>query len=360
MNNVTLLAIDLAKNVFQLYGTDARGKTVFERRIRRDKFLDFVKTVNRCNIYMEGCGSANYWGREFIKLGHQVKLINPKYVKPFVKRNKNDRNDSYAIASAARDPKMTFGEVKTEAQQDVQNTHRIRSLLIGQRTALANQVRGFLAEYGIIIPKGVAHVRKQVPVILGNNETNLSRLTLNNLLELYQSLVQVDKKIERYNEIIENLFDGNEVCERLEKIPGVGKLGATILASVLGNGSGFKNGRHFAAFLGLTPKQHSSGEKESLLGISKGGDTYIRTLLIHGARSVLLYSNKKTDALSMWLKRIKERSGINVAAVALANKMARMALAMVKGNCDYDPKHKPRLQNSLIGALPQTPEYLEA
>jgi transposase len=180
------------------------------------------------------------------------------------------------------------------------------------------------------------------------------------LLELYQNLVQIDEKIERYNKIIEDLFDGNEVCERLEEIPGVGKLSATILASVLGNGSGFKNGRHFAAFLGLTPKEHSSGEKDKLLGISKGGDTYIRTLLIHGARSVLLYSSKKTDVLSMWLKRIKERSGANVAAVALANKMARMALAMVKGNCDYKPNHKPRLQNALIGALPQTPEYLKA
>lgn len=344
MSNVTLLAIDLAKNIFQLYGTDAKGKTVFERRVRRDKLLQFIANINQCDIYMEGCGSANYWGREFIKLGHKVKLINPKYVKPFVKRNKNDRNDSYAIASAARDPKMTFGEVKTEAQQDIQNTHRIRSMLIGQRTALSNQVRGFLAEYGIIIPKGVSHVRKKLPLILENTETSLSQLTLDNLSELYQSLVQLDEKLGRYNKIIERLFVGNEVCKRLAEIPGIGQLSATILASVLGNGSGFKNGRHFAAFLGLVPKQHSSGEKEKLLGISKGGDTYIRTLLIHGARSVLIYAGRKNNALSMWLGRIERCSGTNVAAVAMANKMARMAWAMVKGNCGYDPNHKPRLQ----------------
>ncbi len=348
MNNVTLLAVDLAKNVFQLYGSDKWGKTVFEKRIRRDKLSKFIANLNQCNIYMEGCGSANYWGREFIKLGHQVKLINPKYVKPFVKRNKNDRNDSYAIASAARDPKMTFGEVKTEAQQDIQSTHRIRSILVGQRTALANQVRGFLAEYGVIIPKGITYVRKHLPSILGSNERNLNQLTLNNLQELYQSLVELDNKIERYNKIIDGLFANNETCKRLAEIPGVGKLSATILTSVLGNGSGFKNGRHFAAFLGLTPKQHSSGERERLLGISKGGDTYVRTLLIHGARAVLLYTDKKTDNLSMWLKRIKMQSGTNVAAVAMANKMARMALGMVKGGCGYNPSHKPRLQNANI------------
>lgn len=344
MSNVTLLAVDLAKNVFQLYGTDARGKTVFEKRIRRDKLLQFVANINQCNIYMEGCGSANYWGREFTKLGHQVKLISPLYVKPYVKRNKNDRNDSFAIASAARDPKMTFGEVKTEAQQDIQNTHRIRSMLIRQRTALTNQVRGFLAEYGIVISQGVTHVRKKLPLILGDDGTSLSQLTLNNLSELYQSLVQIDEKIERYSKTIERLFEDNEVCGRLAEIPGVGKLSATILASVLGNGSGFKNGRHFAAFLGLVPKQHSSGEKEKLLGISKGGDTYIRTLLIHGARSVLLYASRKNNALSLWLGRIERSSGSNVAAVAMANKMARMAWAIVKGDCGYDPNHKPRLQ----------------
>lgn len=343
MSNVTLLAIDLAKNVFQLHGTDVHGKAVIKKRISRDKLLPLVANLNPCNVYMEGCGSANYWGRQFKTFGHQVKLINPKYVKPYVKRNKNDKNDAIAIASAARDPNMSFGETKTEEQQDIQSTHRIRSQLIGQRTALANQTRGLLAEYGIIITKGIPHVRKCLPIILGNNEHNLSYLMMMNIQELYKSLVYLDEKIERYNDMIDELFKGNEVCKRLAEVPGIGKLGATILAAVLGNGSGFKNGRHFAAFLGLVPKQHSSGNKEKLLGISKGGDTYIRTILIQGARSVLIYMGKKTDNQSLWLKSLKTRSGSNVAAVAMANKMARTAWALVRGNCSYDSSYKPSL-----------------
>jgi len=343
MSNVTLLAIDLAKNVFQLHGTDASGKAVIKKRIGRDKLLQFVANLNPCDIYMEGCGSANYWSRRFKTFGHKVRLINPKYVKPYVKRSKNDKNDAIAIASAARDPNMSFGEAKTEEQQDIQSTHRIRSQLIGQRTALANQTRGLLAEYGIIVAKGISHVRKYLPIILGNNEYNLSYLMMRNIQELYKSLLSLDEKIKRYDDMIEELFKGNETCKRLVGIPGIGKLGATILAAVLGNGSGFKNGRHFAAFLGLVPKQHSSGNKEKLLGISKGGDTYIRTILIHGARAVLICVSKKTDNPSLWLKGLKARSGSNVAAVAMANKMARTAWALVRGNCSYDSSYKPSL-----------------
>lgn len=348
MNNVTLLAIDLAKNVFQLYGTDAYGKAVIKKRISRDKLQEFVANLKPCDIYMEGCGSANYWGREFNQYKHRIKLINPKYVKPYVKRNKNDANDAMAIASAVRDTEMLFGEVKTSRQHDIQSTHRIRSQLISQRTALANQTRGLLAEYGIIIPQGVNYVRKRLPQILGNNENNLSSLMLQNIQELYEGLVQLDEKIERYNNLIEKLFEVDEVCQRLAGIPGVGKLSATILAAVLGNnGAGFKNGRHFAAFLGLVPKQHSSGNKEKLLGISKGGDTYIRTLLIHGGRAVLRHVDKKIDNQSIWLKKLKARTGSNVAAVAMANKIARTAWALVHGNCSYNPSYKP----SLVGNI---------
>jgi transposase len=340
MNNVTLLAIDLAKNVFQLHGTDAHRKTVIQKRLSRDKLLQFVVNINPCNIYMEGCGSANYWGREFKKFGHQVKLINPKYVKPYVKRNKTDKNDSMAIASAALDPNMRFGEVKTEAQQDIQSVHRIRSQLLSKRTALSNQIRGLLAEYGIIIPKGIENTRKHLALLLGNNESNLSYLMMQNVAELYDSLMQLDKKVERYEKIVEEIFRSNEVCKRLDDIPGVGELIATILAAALGNnGAGFKNGRHFAAFLGLTPREHSSGDKKKLYGISKGGDTYIRTMLIQGARSVLRVINKKKDNLSIWLKELVKRKGENVAVVALANKMARTAWALVHDNCDYKPNY---------------------
>lgn len=290
---------------------------------------------------MEACGSANYWGREFEKLGHKVKLINPKYVKPYVKRNKNDMNDAAGIAAAARDPDMRFSLVKTEAQQDMQSIHRIRSLLIQQRTAMSNQIRGLLSEYGVVIPKGIRYIKNRLAEILGDNPKNMSALVLEGLLVLYENFKQLEEKIARCDEEIEKLFKTNETCKKLSKIPGVGKLGATILASTLGNGAAFRNGRHFAAFLGLTPKQHSSGGKERLLGISKGGDTYIRALLIHGARAVLRWINKKTDNQSRWLKSLLMRRGKNKTAVALANKIARVAWALVHGETEYIVNHKP-------------------
>lgn len=343
MSNATLLAVDLAKNVFQLHGTDMHGKATIKKRLQRSQLLKFVENLNPCDIYMEGCSSANYWGRRFKGFGHQVKLINPKYVKPYVKRNKNDKNDAIAIASAARDPEMTFGEVKTQEQQDIQGVHRVRSQLISQRTSLSNMIRGLLAEYGIIIPKGITHVRKKLPTILENNECDLNYLMLRNIQEIYESLVRLDEQIGRYNDLIEKLFEENDVCKRLATVPGIGKLGATMLAAHLGNGSGFKNGRHFAAFLGLVPRQHSSGNKEKLLGISKGGDTYTRTILVHGARSVLFYANKKTDDRSLWLKKLKLNKGSNVVAVALANKIARTAWTVVRNNVGYIPNHKPEV-----------------
>jgi transposase len=341
MNDVTSLAIDLAKNVFQLHGTDVEGKVILKKKISRMKLLEFVVGLKPCNIYMEACGSANYWGRKFREYAHKVKLINPIYVKPYVKRNKNDANDAAGIAAAARDPDMRFCEVKTEEQQDMQSIHRIRSLLIQQRTALANQVRGLLAEYGITIPQGISCIHSELPIILGNNPNNLGGLILGCLSELYERFNYLDKKISDYDKKIEGVFKNNEACQRLEKIPGIGKLGATILASMLGNGVGFKNGRHFAAFLGLTPRQYSSGGKERLLGISKGGDTYTRTLLIHGARAVLIWADRKNDKQSKWLGSLIARRGFNKAAVALANKSARIAWAIIKNGIDYDTNHKP-------------------
>jgi transposase len=344
MNNVTSLAIDLAKNVFQLHGTDARGKAVLKKKISRAKLPEFMTNLPPCNVFIEACGSSNYWGRKFENLGHKVKLIHPKYVKPYVKRNKNDANDAAGIAAAARDPDMRFCNVKTENQQDMQSIHRIRSLLIQQRTALVNQIRGLLAEYGVIAAKDITNMRKMLVDVLGNNPNNMSALMLTCITELKTTLGEFDKKIDSCDSKIEELFAGNDACKRLEKIPGIGVLGATILASVLGNGSSFKNGRHFAAFLGLVPKQHSSGGKEVILGISKGGDTYIRTLLIQGAKSVLRWVDKKevlkNDKLRAWLKNLKARKHGNIAAVALANKIARISWAVVSENTRYSSNYK--------------------
>lgn len=343
MRDVTLLAVDLAKNVFQLHGTNVKGKVILKKRVSRKNFSEHIASLKPCNIYMEACGSSNYWGRKFIEYGHKVKLINPIYVKPYVKRNKNDVNDAAGIAAAARDSDMRFCDVKTEAQQDIQSLHRIRSGLIQQRTALANQARGLVTEYGIVAPKGIANIRKKIPDILGNNPSNMSALMLSCLQMLYDNLQNLDKQVAICDKKIKVLFVGNEACKKLATIPGVGELGATILASALGNGASFKNGRHFAAFLGLVPKQHSSGGRECLLGISKGGDTYIRTLLIHGARTVLRWVNKKTDRQSMWLKNLMVRRGGNKTAVALANKIARTAWALVHENTEYSAGHKPKI-----------------
>ena len=340
MSNVTLLAIDLAKNVFQLHGTDKSGKAILKKKISRVKLREFVANLPACHVYMEACGTANYWGRELIKYGHKVKLIHPKYVKPYVKRNKNDMNDAAGIAAAARDPEMRFCEVKTEDQQDIQSVHRMRSLLIQQRTALANQIRGILAEYGIIAAKGISKVNIYVAEVLGDNPNNMSALILDSLRELYTHFQDLNKRIAFYDGKITALYKGNKVCRKLAKIPGVGELGATVLSSVLGNGASFKNGRHFAAFLGLVPRQHSSGGKSYLLGISKGGDKYIRSLLIHGARAVLRWVSKKEDKQSMWLKNLVVRRGMNITAVALANKIARIAWALVSEDAEYNPNYK--------------------
>lgn len=342
MSNIKLLAVDLAKNCFQLHGTDVKGKPVLKKKIcSRKEFFEFVKELGPCKIFMEACGSSNYWGREFIKLGHKVKLIHPRYVKPYVKRNKNDVNDAAGIAAAARDPDMRFCEVKTEEQQNMQSIHRIRSLLIQQRTAIANQIRGLLAEYGVVIPMGIGYVRKELSVILGDNPNNLGKVIFSCLMELYSRFKYLDEKITGYDKKIEGLFENNEACKRLEQIPGIGVLGATMLASILGNGGGFKNGRHFAAFLGLTPRQHSSGSKERLLGISKGGDTYVRSLLVHGARAVICWSTKKEDKRSRWIKELRGRMSYNKAAVALANKIAKTAWAIIKEGSIYNANHKP-------------------
>ena len=235
---------------------------------------------------------------------------------------------------------MRFCNVKTEAQQDIQSLHRMRNLLIQQRTAVANQLRGILAEYGTVIPQGINHLRKNLEMVLGNNTNDMSSPILSSLLQMKKHFEHLDEMIAFYDNKIETLFNTNETCKSLEKIPGVGLLGASILAAVLGNGLAFKNGRHFAAFLGLTPRQHSSGEKEHLLGISKGGDTYIRTILTHGARSVLIWVNKKTNHPNKWLKDLYTRRGLNKAVVAMANKIARTAWAIVAKNVDYDSNYK--------------------
>jgi transposase len=285
-----------------------------------------------CLIAMEACGGANYWARELIALGHEVKLIAPQYVKPYVKGNKNDYNDAEAIAEAAQRPNMRFVPIKTVEQQDIANFHRQRERVKKERTALVNQIRGLLAEYGLVINKGVAAVRKRLPEILEDAENGLTARSRELFAELFEELLTLEQRFEQCGRRITALNQDHEVCQRLDEILGIGPITASAIYAAAGDGKEFVNGRHFSAWLGLVPGQHSTGGKTVLLGISKRGNTYLRTLFIHGARAVLRYSADKQDRFSRWAQAVLARRGHNKACVAVANKMARMAwVIMAKG-----------------------------
>lgn len=336
MKNVTLLGVDIAKNVFQLHGIDEQGNPVLRKRLSRSNFIREVANMKPCTIAMEACGGANYWSRKFKSFGHEVKLINPQFVKPFVKSNKNDRNDSEAICEAALRPTMRFVSPKTVEQEDLQAIHRIRSRMVQEKTALVNQIRGLLMEYGIIVSQGIYKLKKSLPEILEDAENELSPTGRQFFYELYSELIEKDKKVAEYEHKIEQIFKSNEACQKISKIEGIGPIGSTAIVAAIGDPKSFKNGRQFAAFLGLVPRQKSSGNKQRLLGISKRGDKYIRSILIHGARIVVRYAKNKEDNRSEWINKIKEKRGANKAAVALANKNARIIWSILAKGGNYE------------------------
>jgi transposase len=288
---------------------------------------------------MEACASAHYWARELGRLGHTVKLIPPQFVKPYVKSQKNDANDAEAICEAVGRPNMRFVAVKSEAQQDVQALHRIRSELVRQRTAKANQIRGLLSEYGIVVPVGIGTLRRAIPEIQEDAQNGLSGLFRRALDGLRQDLETFDVRIATLDAEIVCVAVADETAQRLQRIPGVGPMTATALVAAVGDARQFARGRDLAASLGLTPGQHSSGGKERLLGITKRGDCYLRTLLVHGARAVLKVAGRKDDPRSRWVMSVAHRRHKNVAAVALANKMARIAWALLTRGGTYDSQH---------------------
>jgi transposase len=339
--NIKRIGIDLAKQVFQLHGVDGQEKVVLRKQIRREQLLDHFKKLPPCLIGMEACGGAHYWARELQKLGHTVKLMAPQFVKPYVKSNKNDANDAEAICEAVARPNMRFVAIKTIAQQDIQAIHRIRSELVQQRTAKVNQIRGLLAEYGIVVGRRVDVLRNALPQLLEDAENGLT-VDFRVLLDgLKQDLVTLDERVDDLDKKIKALANSNPAAKRLQQIPGIGPIIATALICAIGDGKQFKRGRDMAAWLGLTPRQHSSGGKDRLLGISKRGDAYLRTLLIHGARSALKVAGKKDDPRSRWLQNLCNRRNKNIAAVALANKNARIAWALLSKETDYLPEGEP-------------------
>lgn len=329
---ITTIGLDIAKSVFHIFAVNRMGSLVKKKQLKRKELLNYLAKLKPCLVVMEACGGANYWAREIMALGHTVKLIAPQYVKPYVKGNKNDYNDAQAIAEAAQRPTMRFVPIKSIEQQDVQNFHRQRERIKKERTALVNQTRGLLAEYGIVINQGVAAVRRELPLILEDAENGLTPLSRTVFAELLDELRGLDERFVQCEQRINLMNRKNEVCQRLDAILGIGPITASATYAAAGDGKEFVNGRHFSAWLGLVPGQHSSGGKSVLLGMSKRGNAYLRTLYIHGARAVLRYSATKQDRFSRWAQSVLARRGHNKACVAVANKIARMAwVIMAKG-----------------------------
>lgn len=334
------VGVDLAKDVFQLHGIDRSEKTVWRRKLVRGDWIKALldRIEPGCEIGMEACSGAHHWARVLQAKGFTVKLIAPQFVKPYVKSNKNDANDAEAICEAMSRPSMRFVAVKTVEQQDIQAVHRVRSGLMDQRKAKANQLRGLASEYGLVAPKELLHLRSAIPRWLEDNDNGLSERFRRLLRGVWRDLKTLDERIEELDREIEQIARQEPAAMRLQQVRGIGPLTATALLATVGDASQFSNGREMAASFGLTPKQNSSGGKERLLGISKRGDAYLRSLLVHGARAVIRTAQAKTDRLSTWVMRIATTRHPNIAAVALANKTARIAWAMLTRGTDYQPR----------------------
>ncbi|MGB5332376.1 MAG: IS110 family transposase [Woeseiaceae bacterium] len=336
---LSYVGVDLAKNVYQLHGVDRHGKAVWKRRLRRAQWLQALmeKAEPGCEIGMEACTGAHHWARVLQSRGYEVRLIAPQFVKPYVKSNKNDANDAEAVCEAMSRPHMRFVTVKSIEQQDIQATHRVRTELKDHRNAKANQIRGLVAEYGLVAPQTLLALRRAIPEWLEDAENGLTDYFRSLLHGLWDDLLTLEDRLKELDNEIEQLARSNEVAKRLQQLRGVGPIAATALVATVGDGAQYSKGRQMAAALGLTPRQNSSGDKHRLFGISKRGDVYLRTQMIHGARAVVSQAKHRDDPLSRWVTDIARRRYPNVAAVALANKTARMAWAMLRNNTDYDP-----------------------
>lgn len=334
-NAVCILGIDLGKTKFQLCGLTQSGKKIIDKQLTRKRLPGFVANLPSCLIGLESCGGSHYWARLFRSYGHTVKMIAPQFVKPFVKSNKNDRADAEAICEAIQRPNMRFVAIKEIEHQDIQSLHRIRSQVLANRTALVNQIRSLLHEYGINIPPGRRTVRRNVILVLEDADNGLTVPFRRWLFDLSDDLVRLDKRIETLDKEIQHIANSDERSRRLMQIPGIGPMCATALLAAVVDINHFRNGRELAAWLGLVPRQHSTGGKQTLLGISKRGDVYLRQLLVHGARAVVRMVEGKSDKRSIWLKNLLKRRHKNIATVAVANKMVRTAYALLKQGTDY-------------------------
>jgi transposase len=330
----------MAKTVFQVHGADGEGRPLLRRQLKRGEVRAFFARLPPCLIGLEACASSHYWGRELEALGHTVKVIPAQFVKPFVKTQKTDANDAEAISEAVVRPTLRTVAIKRPDQQAVLALHRARQHLIKSRTAQANQIRGLLGEFGIVFAQGIQQVFRSIPEVLEDAENGLPDLMRELIDELYQHLRVIDARVRCIEAQIETWHQRSVQSQRLSQIPGIGVLTATALVASVGDIRHFHSSREFAAWLGLVPRQHSSGGKTVLRGISKRGDAYLRSLLIHGGRSMVRLSSRKPTPTNAWVIRMLERRPPNVACVACANKNARTVWAVWQRGVDYDPYHR--------------------
>jgi transposase len=336
---ITTVGLDLAKNVFQVHGVDEQGIVVLRKQLRRNQLAAFFARLEPCLIGVEACGGAHYWASKLAAMGHRVKMMAPQFVKPYVKTNKNDSLDAEAICEAVARPNMRFVPVKLPEQQSVLSLHTARESFVHARTAQANQIRGLLTEFGHVVPQGIRQIFARVPELIEDASNELPgrfRLLIDRLV---QHLRELDRQVLELEREIELWHRSSEVSRRLETIPGIGPITASALVANAGDPTNFKNARQFAAWIGLVPHQSSSGGKTQLLGISKRGNVYLRTLLIHGGRALVQLAKTRTDRAGTWLARLAGRRHQNIAVVAMANKNARLAWALLSTGKAYDPVH---------------------
>jgi transposase len=336
--NVTTIGIDLAKDTFSLHGVDGEGKQVFRKTLSRGKLLPFMAQQPPCLVGLEACSGAHYWGRELRKLGHRVGIMAPRFVAPYRRGGKNDNNDAEAICEAVSRPGMRFVPVKSDESQAILCLHRVRQGLIKERTALINQLRGLLSEFGLIMPKGRYSAQHHLPDLLEDAENGLPMLARRLLHDTWVRLRGLNTQILAYDRELNHLARDSEPARRLMTVPGIGAITATALLASVGDPRQFRNGRQFAAWLGLTPRQYTTGGKIRLGRITRKGDKYLRTLLIHGTRAVLATVRDKEDRLSCWTRALIERRGYKRAAVALAAKNARILWALMINDETYQLK----------------------
>jgi len=328
MNDIKLMAVDLAKNIFQVCALDKHNNVLFNKKIKRNQLVKFMSQQTPSPVYMEACYSSNYWARQFNQMKHQSFLIPAQHVTPFVRGNKNDHNDALAIAECSKRPNLKFVPVKTERQQEIIATHRIRRRLVKSRTQINNQTRGLLSDFGIIIGLGPLNFKKAI-VDLQTSEILSAQFRLN-LLSLKQELDFISDKIGRLEESLTEFYDSDPNCHIVRSIPGYGLITTTLLTAMIDKGQAFSCAPDVGVWVGLTPKQYASGDKSKLGGITKRGDRYLRTVLVQAAQTAINWSAKRDDHYSLWIKQLVLRLGRKKAAVAVAHKMIKLAWTLLQ------------------------------